>query len=187
MSLHEAVLHLKSVSPYSMSKFYDVPKLPKETYDAFEARTWRERCHYLEDGSIYIPQMAFKFAFTSTAKFMGLQIPGKGKSTYTKHFEAGIFVAEPIILPDKKDEIKGEWFHVPADGQRGGSKRVMKCFPVIPSWEGDLKITILDDTITREVLLQHAEEMGRFNGIGRFRPQTGGFYGRFEVTDMQWS
>lgn len=186
MALHQAIFHLVSTNPYSMSKYYIEPKLPKETHDAYERRTWRERCHYLPDGSIFIPQMAFKFAYTSTAKFLGLQIPGKGKSTYTKHFEAGILVTEPIILPDKKDDVAGEWFHVPADGKRGGSTRVMKCFPVVQKWEGNLKVTILDDTITKDVLLQHTEEMGRFNGVGRFRPEKGGFYGRFEVMDMAW-
>ena len=38
-----------------------------------------------EEGEIVIPAMAFKQALDGVAKRLGDQIPGKGKSTYTKH------------------------------------------------------------------------------------------------------
>jgi hypothetical protein len=31
------------------------------------------------------------------------------------------------------------------------------------------------------------EEAGKFIGLGRFRPQNGGFYGRFAVAKVVWS
>lgn len=185
--MRTAICTLESVSPYSQSRHYDVPKLPKELAKDYEARTWRERCHVNEDGFVFMPPMAFKNCLSEAAKFLSIQIPGKGKATYTKHFEAGILVMDPIVLPIKKDDVPGEWLFVPSDGKRGGGSRVDKCFPVISQWSGEMKAYILDETITSDVFEQHLREAGNFIGVGRFRPRQNGFYGRFSVKKIAWS
>jgi hypothetical protein len=177
---------LESMSPYSQSKHYKVPKLEKESSSDYEERTWRERCHVNSDGMICIPPMAFKNCLSEAAKFLSMQIPGKGKATYTKHFEAGIMVIEEMVLSDRKDDVAGEWLFVPSDGKRGGGKRVEKCFPCIRQWQGDVTFHIVDDTITKEVFAKHLEEAGKFIGLGRFRPRNNGFYGRFKVVSLKW-
>lgn len=184
--MHLATLHLKSVSPYSQSRMHDAPKLSKEGHDDYEKRTWREKCTADESGHILIPPMAFKIALDAVAKRLGLQIPGKGKSTYTKHFRGGVLITEGIKLPVTKSDVPGEWINANSDGIRGSGKRVKRCFPVIREWEGDLACHVLDDVITEDIFRQHAEECGKFVGIGRFRPENGGLYGRFEVVGMQW-
>ena len=182
----QCIAHLESVSPYSQSRFHNIEKLEKENNEDYEKRTWIERAHYTEDGYMFIPPMAFKNCIAECAKYIGMQIPGRGKERYTKNFEAGVLVTEPLILPNKKENIAGEWLHVPADGRRGGTKRVLKCFPVVPSWEGDVTYYIFDETITREVFEYHLEQSGKFIGIGRFRPRNNGYYGRFKVTDIDF-
>jgi hypothetical protein len=185
--MHIATVKLKSVSPYSQSRFHDIPRDDKETADDHERRTWRERAHSTPDGKLYIPPMAFKNCLSEVAKFLAVQIPGKGKSTYTKHFEAGVLVLDPLVLPVKKDDVAGEWYFVPASGRRGDGKRVKKCFPVVTEWSGEVTFHVLDDTITEEVFRHHIEEAGKFIGIGRFRPRNNGFYGRFEVVSVKWA
>lgn len=175
---------IKGISPYSQSKHVTADKLPKEKADDYESRTWRERLHTDAEGRVIIPPMALKNCIAEAAKYLSIQIPGKGKATYTKHIEAGTLVTDPIVLPIKKDEVPGEWFFVPADGKRGGSKRVSKCFPVIHEWGGEFTIFIFDETVTKDVLMQHLEEAGKFIGIGRFRPRNNGFYGRFRVESV---
>jgi hypothetical protein len=165
----------------AQSKYHRTEKLDKELHDAFEERTWRERCNTTEDGHVFIPPTAFKNCIAETAKFLSVSIPGKGKSTYTKHFEAGIMVIDGLKLPVKKEKVKGLWLHVPSDGRRGGTKRVMKCFPTVAEWGGDVTFYILDDTITKDVFDYHLAEAGKFIGIGSFRPRNNGFFGRFEV------
>lgn len=181
-----ALVELESISPYSQSKFYETTKLPKERPDDYEARTWRDRLHVNDDGNVYIPPMAFKNCLAEIAKYLSIQIPGKGKSTFTKHIEAGVLVTDALVLPIRKEDVAGEWFFVPADGKRGGSKRVKKCFPVIPQWAGNVNFYILDETVTEDVFIQHLEEAGKFIGIGRFRPRNNGFYGRFKVNNVVW-
>ena len=182
-----AVTLLESISPYSQSRFYQTPKLEKESSADYEARTWRDRMHTTEDGRVFMPPMAFKNCLAEAAKFLSIQIQGKGKATYTKHFEAGVMVVEGLTLNIKKADVAGEWFHVPSDGKRGGSKRVLKCFPVIPKWSGEVTWHILDDTITKDVFAKHLEEAGKFIGLGRFRPRNNGFYGRFSVKEIKWT
>ena len=182
------VASLESISPYSQSKEKDRahPKKDKETSADYENRTWRERCHYDDKGFIFIPPMSIKNCLSEAAKFLHVQIPGEGKATYTKHFESGMLVLEGISLPVKKDAVEGEWYFVPADGKRGGGKRVWKCFPVIREWSGDITVHIIDDKITGEVLKYHFEQAGAFIGLGRFRPRNNGFYGRFRVNEIIW-
>lgn len=182
-----ATAHLKSNSPYSQTQKVSVDKKPKESPDDYEKRTWRERLHANADGNVFIPPMAFKNCLSDCAKFIGEQIPGRGKERYTKHFEAGIMVFEPLVLPIKKVDVPGQWLFVPADGKRGGGKRVNRCFPVIHEWEGKVAFYILDSTITKDVFERHLKEAGNFIGIGYFRPSRNGYWGRFTVKSVEWA
>lgn len=186
-----AIAYLKSTSPYSQSKFIDKEDHPKigdgkESNDDFEKRTWRHRVHNDENGNVFIPPMAFKNCLSEAAKYLNMQVPGKGKSTYTKHFEAGVLVVDPLTLPLKWNDVQCQKLHLPSDGKRGGGKRVLKYMPLIPSWEGKVTFLILDETITEKVFSDVLKEAGRFIGIGTFRPRNNGFYGRFEVVNIDW-
>lgn len=184
--MYTAIVTLKSISPMSQSKHYDIPKLNKESSDAYEKRTWAERLHFTDDGEVFVPPMALKNALSEGAKRTNKTVPGKGKSTYTKHFESGVMVMEPMMLGIKKDDVKGEWLFVPSDGIRGSGKRVLKCFPVIPEWEGEAEFIVLDETITKEVFEEILAETGKFTGLGRFRPSKNGYYGRFAIEKIQY-
>lgn len=184
--MHTATCKLVSRSPYSQSRYIQEKKSRDETHADFEKRTWPQRCHYNDEGKVYIPPMSFKNCLSEAAKYKSIQIPGKGKSTYTKHFEAGVLVTDPLVLPFTKDTISHEWLHVPSDGRRGGTTRVEKCFPLIAKWEGVVEFLILDDIITEEVFLEHLNDAGSYIGIGRFRPRNNGFYGRFAVESIKW-
>ena len=184
--MHTAICKLKSMSPYSQSKYIQEKKTRDETHADFEKRSWIQRCHWDAEGYMYIPPMSFKNCLSEAAKYKSIQIPGKGKSTYTKHFEAGVLVVEPLRLSVTQDQIKHEWLHVPSDGRRGGTTRVEKCFPLVPTWDGDVEFLILDEIITQEVFEEHLRDAGSFIGIGRFRPRNNGFYGRFAVESVIW-
>ena len=181
-----ATCQLESISPYSQSRYHETPKLNKEQPDDYRTRTWREHLHYDENGEVYIPPMAFKNCLSEAAKFLGQQIPGKGKSTYTKHFEAGILIVDKAMLGIAKDNVQPENLFLPSDGVRGSGKRVIKTYPLIPSWKTKLAFYVQDDLITEDVFRYHLEQAGTFIGIGRFRPRNNGYYGRFLLVAMEW-
>jgi len=181
-----AIAYLKSASPYSQSRAHESEKLPRETAEDYEKRTWRDKCHAKADGKIFLPPMAFKQSLDRAASMLGRQVPGKGKSTYTKFFLAGVLCTEPLILSILKEDVRGERIHANADGVRGSGKRVWRTFPVIDEWEGKVPFTLLSDEITKDVFEDHLRQAGAFVGIGRFRPQNGGFFGRFTVESIKW-
>lgn len=184
-----ATCRLKSVSPYSQSRSYshEIEKLPKESAGDYEERTWRNKTHSGKDGRIFIPPMSFKMALDTAAKMLGRRIPGKGQSTYSKFFLSGVLCMDGPVLPLKKDDISGDRIFANADGVRGSGKRVWRIFPRIDEWEADVEFHVLADEISEEIFEDHLIQAGAFVGIGRFRPQNGGFYGRFEVVDVKWS
>lgn len=184
--MKKAIVTLKSSGFYSQSRVVRTESLPRETHDDYEARTWRDRCHVDEEGYIFIPVTQIVNCIKNAAKYMSIQIPGQGKATYTKNFAAGIMAFDDIHTGMKKDEVEGEWLHVPSDGRAGGSKRVFKCFPRLTSWEGSVEIIILDDIITEDVFLRVVNVAGSLVGIGRYRPQNRGNYGRFTVEGCEW-
>lgn len=184
--MHTAKVQLKSISAYSQSAPIQSKRESNESYDDFETRTWRERMHVTENGDVFIPAMAIKNSLASAGKWLGRSIPGKGKSTYAKRLEAGVMVIEDIHLNVKAADVKGNKLFVPADGIRGSGKRVFKTFPLIPAWLGRVEFTILDDIISKEVFQEHLEQAGMFIGIGCFRPQNNGTFGRFSIEKFEW-
>jgi len=182
-----ATCHLNSVSAYSQSRAHTTPKLDRETSEAHEERTWREKCHSDKNGNVIIPPMAFKMALDAAAKMLGMQIPGRGKATYTKFFSSGVLVMDGPVLPLLKADVPFDRIHANADGVRGSGKRVWRNFPRIDEWSAKVQFHVLADEVTKDVFEEHLRQAGQFVGIGRFRPQNGGYYGRFEVTKIDWS
>jgi hypothetical protein len=175
---------LKAVAPYSSSRAHETEKLPKETAQDFEERTWRNKAH-VKSGKVYIPPMAFKMGLDRAAKMIGRQIPGKGKATYTKFFESGVICTDPVFIADESD-IGCERVYANADGVRGSGKRVWRLFPRIDEWEAVVTFYVMADEITTEVFDEHLKQAGAFVGVGRFRPERGGFFGRYAVKSVKW-
>lgn len=178
---------LKGTAPYSQSKVFVSTKNAKETHDDFENRCWRERMHVDGDGVVFIPPNAMKNCLSEAAKYLQKKVPGAGKATYTKHFEAGVMCLDQISLGISASEVQPLRLHVPADGRRGGTKRVWKNFPLIGAgWSGRAVFHILDPLVTEDVFREHLTEAGNFIGIGFFRPRNNGYYGRFVIDSLKW-
>lgn len=182
----KAKCRITGKSPYCQSRYHGTPKLDKEGSDDHEKRTWMERMHVNKDGIVVIPALSIKNCLSEAAKFLSMQVSGKGKATYTKHFEAGVLVVDDTPVGVKKSDVKPQQMFVPASGKRGDGKRVMKYFPVMPEWGGAVDVFILDETITKDVFLRHFEEAGKFIGLGSFRPRNNSIFGRFDVELLGW-
>lgn len=185
--MKSCTVSLKSVSPYSSSRFVTIPKKEKEGADDYENRVWREKCTTDENGIVCIPAMGFKQALDTAARMLGQKIPGKRNSTYTKHFRAGVIVENNVSIGIRKEDMSQNTIFANADGVRGSGKRVIRHFPTAREWRGKAVFLILDDTITKEVFTDHLREAGKLVGVGQFRPENGGFFGRFEIEEIRWN
>lgn len=184
---------IEGSAPLSQGAAFKSERLTNEPHADYDARCWREHLHVDKDGNVFIPATAMKNCLSEIAKYLSKPVPGKGKATFTKHFEAGVVVADDAVVHDtgnkpvKADAVEGEDVYVPSDGQRGGSSRVWKRFPKIPTgWRAMFTILLLDDTINQAVFEEHIGYAGRYIGLGRFRPRNNGMYGRFEVKEIKW-
>lgn len=62
-----------------------------------------------------------------------------------------------------------------------GCGRILRTRPAFDNWEAELVLTIDTDLISVEQVLEQLEEAGVLSGIGDFRPQTKGIFGRYKV------
>jgi hypothetical protein len=182
---------IEGISPYSQSKPHLTEMLPGESHDDFRKRTWNQHLHINQDGKVIIPPGAIKNCISESAKFLNISVPGRGKSTYTKHIEAGLAVIKPVELGILAANVASETLFLPADGKRGSGKRVWKTYPLIARWKGAVEVIVLDETCLQTsqrsgnpVLQDIVEGAGQYIGLGRFRPRNNGYYGRFVVKDF---
>jgi len=180
---------LVGISAYSQSKAHDTPFLEKESHEDHDIRTWREKAHYdPKTREVFMPPMGMKMAIAEAAKRLSIKIPGKRSATYTKNFMSGVIAPEPIRLGVTVDDLQSEAVFCNADGIRGSGKRVMRRFPIVPAgWKATATLMIIDDEIPQDVFLRCWMEAGNLIGVGRFRPEKGGYLGRFEVKNVKWS
>ena len=187
MGLRVCTMTIESVSLYSASRQHFTPKLDKkETPQDYEERTWREKCHYNDDGHVVIPPESFSFAIKAMAARLRMKIPGKGNSEYGKLFLAGIMILDGLVCKETRETVQSWTGSMNADGKRGSGTRVLRTFPIIPKWGGDLQVYIGDESIPADVFEYVVQQAGMLNGVGRYRPAQGGTNGRFRVTKFKW-
>lgn len=177
-------VHISGLAPYSASRAHEADKLKGETANDYEERTWREKAH-VKGEKVFIPPMGFKLAVDRAAKISGKQIPGKGKATYTKFFESGVIVTDPVFIAPLS-AMECERVHANADGVRGSGKRVWRKFPRFDDWKGVVQFAVIAPEITKEVFEETVSYSGVSVGVGRFRPEKGGYFGRFKVDRFEW-
>lgn len=177
------VAELKGLTPYGQGKNHQEPKLPQELNDAYAERTWRARAHTAA-GEVYIPPMAFRLLLETTSRYLKTPIPGRLKETYTKHYRQGVMIPDPVMLGVHIDAMRVEKVFTWAEPQRKGT-RVWRYFPVVDAWASLLTILAIDDIFTADVVEQHLMMGGKLVGIGVWRPESGGMWGKFDVTSFE--
>lgn len=194
-----SVVTFEGVTPFSSSKLIEVPKNGKENPDDYERRTWKERCHFYDSkgnlvdssvaDSVYgHPSMAWKHGLVAAAKYDTEKL--KGNETVTKLFVSGVMPQiDPILFGTHPGDIEGEELFVPAQpgkGKQGTGTRVKKIFPLLRKWGGKITFEIFDERITERLFKKVLENSGMFIGVGRWRPENGGLYGRYKIKNFTW-
>jgi len=178
-----AIVTLKSMSPYSQSRAHEEPLYKNEDKGDYDKRTWRAHMH-VENGSVVIPAKAITDCLVEACQYSGKKI--SGNLTWTKKFESGIALFENPSLNIEPATVGYIDCYCHANGKRGSSTRVMRRFPLIPSWETTFEIHVLDPIITEAILREMIGLAGLFKGLGRYRPANRGTNGRFELVELVW-
>lgn len=190
MNIRQATCKLTSISPLSQSAFIASPKKKDETHDEHALRVWREKMHVSPGGIVYIPGMALKYAIDEAAKRMG-RPTGKsgGKELFGKFFQTGLQVDYHVQTGVAADDVTPTRVMCDSTGKKGkqGGTRVPRYFPNIPKWSGELSLTVYDETIPADLVEETVEYAGIFVGVGQFRPENQGSFGRFKPSGWKWA
>ena len=130
------------------------------------------------DGKIYQPSNHIERALIEAGK--KIKMKGSGKATYSKIFGSMVSV-EPfeLILEPQTYEIHKSLVVIPST-----KGRVARYRPSFKKWK--LKFEVLfEEEIPAPVIKEALEIAGRYSGIGDWRPEKKGKFGKFQVTKFK--
>jgi len=173
-------VEIKGLTPYLMHRFGEEgadrksqKKIGKKDYKAEVEKA----LYKSPDGEIYVPSTQIKGCLREAGK--QLRVVGKGKSTYSKLF--GAFL---LIEPDAIPMLNQEWV-TDARAVVIQRARIIRYRPKFNEWGLKFTILIMEDSIDPSVVKEGLDLGGNYIGIGDFRPQKKGSFGRFMVTKFK--
>ena len=164
-------------NPASMSVQEDAPKASKKKKPTAEEDA-KIRAYKTEQGVLFIPAIAFRAALASAGK--GRMFGPKVYATST--VKGAVFTAQDKCLlshPETGESITDyEILTVRAVVQRASIPRSR---PLIEKWGCDVTFDIDTEFVSPEAIEDLLGVAGRIIGVGDWRPEKSGPYGRFEV------
>jgi hypothetical protein len=152
----------------------NVKHIPEPDVEA-EDGTYR-----LPDGTLYFPTLAFRRTAIDAGK--GRRI---GKVAASGVMTGSLFIAgdhlETVLLDPKTDDPLDAY---EVDVRRAvppGQGAVIRARPRVDSWAAVVSFELDDERVPAELLEELFRLGGNAVGIGNYRPQKGGVYGRFTV------
>ena len=143
------------------------------------ARQYEDKQYRNGDGELYIPSIAMRNAIIESGK--KIKVKGQGKATYSKIFGYSIFFPKGEIIHKLTDL---EPFDIIAVNPNTKGRNMLRR-PMLREWEATFEIEYDDEEIPAEVLKLALDNAGRRVGVGDWRPQKKGMYGRFIVTEFK--
>ena len=133
---------------------------------------------YLYNGKPHIPAVYLRNAIVEAAK--QFKITGKGKATYSKLAGSTIEVQPEMIAlsPDKYSAFKIAAVNPMTKG------RMMVTRPRFDDWGAKFTVILNDEGIPPEVLNEILNQAGVYVGIGDWRPDKKGTFGKFMLTSF---
>lgn len=153
-----------------------------ETPYEHQLRVHLLKADYSDDGHILILGTHFRKAIQYSQKRDHCPIPPKG----VKKRGANIMSLLPALWIDdiKTEYTKTDLTHfdtICCSNNKGQKNSIPSVRPQLINWQVDLKITSATPLVDRGMLLEVLEWCGLFCGIGDYRPERGGKFGRFDV------
>ncbi|MEM4591741.1 MAG: hypothetical protein QW555_07935 [Nitrososphaerota archaeon] len=151
-------------------------KMSRARNNATREEIERNNCHlyiyYNSEGRPSIPSIWLINSLKQAAA--EVKIPGRGKKTYKNLVGAGFILIQPDMIPLESDG----WtiYAAPVVVQRA---RIIRHRPLFPQWRAMFTIIFDEQHFTQKLIEELLQYAGAFVGIGDYRPQRGGPFGRF--------
>lgn len=134
----------------------------------------------LDDGTLGFPAAAFKKAVVSAAKGRKVGRLGLPGIILASVFETSELI--PLIDP-KTDKPISDYVIDIRGARPQGQGMVRRARPRLDAWQCDVEFEYDDDLLDIDLLRELLERGGRNVGVGNFRPEKTGRYGRFEIVE----
>lgn len=173
-------VEVKGVSPLLINRFIDTAiegKSKKRTGAQTEADIVDKL--YMYDDKPHIPAVYFRNAIVEAAK--QFKIIGKGKSTYSKLVGATVDVL-PEMIPITPGDYKAYRIAAVNPSTKG---RMMVTRPRFNEWSAVFEVVLNDESVPLSVMNEIVEQAGRYVGVGDWRPEKKGMFGKFMITSFQ--
>lgn len=187
--MQQVTIEIEGTSYLSQSKL--IPPKPSKspgTAEDYERAHWREKAHVSESGEVVIPGVSIHAALVESARRLGLKHKRMSLATFV---QSGLMVAGDVGTGASIDTVKAITIPCSVKGIRGAKSgsRVPRSFPMIPpGWRGTINLVVFEPILQGETgmrdLKRITEYAGVFVGLGRWRPETGGYNGRFQVNSF---
>lgn len=178
--MEKVTVTIEGFSPLLMHRFpmtekdaKSKAKNQKQTKDDVESYLYLDENKNLAQPSTHLIASLKK----AGAKF---QIPGQGKLTYKNLMGSGAVIIDPDMILHKHQEYEIDRRPVVVN-----RARIVRSRPMLKKWELSFTVDYDKDEIPREVLKELFDYSGHRVGIGDFRPEKGGPFGRFIVTKFE--
>jgi len=176
--VQELNIKITSISPLLMNNINSMFKA-KEKPARTKHEDWEQGQEmflarmYAEGDRLVLPSRIAKGILKEGAKGSGIKQPGK-RSGYADLVQSVVFIPEGLVLDQTVSDVVREQAFVGMNG----TKKVLRVWPKLVEWSGNLKIIIADEKqFNPDILREILEFSGRFIGVGDYRPE----FGRFEI------
>lgn len=178
--MEKIIVRIEGISPLLMHRFPVSSEDPKskikdqrKTQDDVESYLYAD-----EQGKLVQPSTHI----IGSLKRAGVkfQIPGQGKTTYKNLMGSGAVIIDPVMIP----HLIQAWTidRRPVVVQKA---RIVRSRPILKEWALSFFVEYDQDEIPKSVLKELFDYAGRRVGLGDFRPDKGGSFGRFIVTKFE--
>ena len=185
MDVREALVKIKGLSNLIMHRWDEkakqemldkqmkktVKKQPKDPQQQYEASVYK-----FDDGRLGFPADAFKKAMIRGAKQLGLVMTD---------MRTGFFVYGEYCVRDDRDlvEIKGNLSMREDMVRLNGSTSDIRYRGQVDGWEAELRISYNASVVSYDHIANMLQAAGYGVGVGEWRPEKDGMFGRFEVAE----
>ena len=171
---------IQGISPLLINRFQDKSidsKSKRRTGNIIDDEI--ENKLYMHDDKPHIPAVYFRNAIIEASKQFKIQ--GKGKSTYSKLVGATVDVSPEMIelIPSEYTPFRIAAVNPSTKG------RMMVTRPRFDEWGAEFNIILSDDGVPVSVMNEIVEQAGRYVGVGDWRPQKKGMFGKFMLISFE--
>ena len=162
-----------------MNRFRDASIEGKSKKKGEEKETdIKDKLYLDENEKPYIPSVYFWRAMIDAGK--RLQVRGQKKATYSK------IVGSSVEINPDAIELEGKWESYRTSAVNPMTKgRMMVTRPMFNKWSCAFEVNVSKDDISADTINTLLIDAGQKTGIGDWRPEKKGKFGKFIVTKFQ--